>query len=69
MNGYHLEDAAIDYLEQTPLSKMDANNVLDSIGIKLINGQDFTANNGTSVSLTNAVSTANTTIDFQLHGI
>ena len=38
LNGYHLEDAAIDYLEQTPLSKMDPNNVLDSIGIKLING-------------------------------
>ena len=38
LNGYHLEDAAIDYLEQTPLDKMDVNNVLDSIGIKLING-------------------------------
>ena len=38
LNGYHLEDAAIDYLEQTPLNKMDPNNVLDSIGIKLING-------------------------------
>lgn len=34
-------------------------------GIKLVNGHDFTANNGTSVSLTNAVSTANSTIDFQ----
>jgi len=50
------------------------NYIVDNIfvymnGIKLINGQDFTANNGTSVSLTNAVSTANTTIDFQLHGI
>ena len=36
LNGYALEDVAIDYLEQTPLDKLDANNVLDSEGIKKI---------------------------------
>jgi len=36
LNGYVLEDAAIDFLEQTPLSSLDANNVLDSQGIRKI---------------------------------
>ncbi|WP_236241800.1 flotillin family protein [Streptomyces sp. CC228A] len=36
LNGYHLEDAAIDYLEQTPLSQLDANNILDAQGIRKI---------------------------------
>jgi uncharacterized membrane protein YqiK len=36
LNGYHLEDAAIDYLEQTPLSQLDPNNVLDAQGIRKI---------------------------------
>ena len=36
LNGYSLEDAAIDYLEQTPLSELDVNNVLDSRGIEKI---------------------------------
>ncbi|MGW1166413.1 flotillin family protein [Streptomyces sp. NPDC002550] len=36
LNGYHLEDAAIDYLEQTPLSQMDPANVLDAEGIRKI---------------------------------
>lgn len=36
LSGYVLEDAAIDYLEQTPLSKLDANNILDAQGIKKI---------------------------------
>ncbi len=30
LNGYHLEDAAIDYLEQTPLAQLDPSNVLDA---------------------------------------
>ncbi|MEU5060227.1 MULTISPECIES: flotillin family protein [unclassified Streptomyces] len=36
LNGYHLEDAAIDYLEQTPLAQLDPNNVLDAQGIRKI---------------------------------
>ena len=36
LNGYILEDVAIDYLEQTPKSSLDPNNILDSEGIKCI---------------------------------
>ncbi|MFF5339610.1 SPFH domain-containing protein [Streptomyces althioticus] len=36
LNGYHLEDAAIDYLEQTPLGQLDPGNVLDAQGIRKI---------------------------------
>ncbi|GLX98291.1 flotillin family protein [Herbidospora sp. NBRC 101105] len=36
LNGYSLEDAAIDYLEQTPLSKLDPANILDAQGIRKI---------------------------------
>ncbi|MGP1628902.1 MAG: flotillin family protein, partial [Giesbergeria sp.] len=36
LSGYRLEDAAIDYLEQTPLDKLDTNNILDAQGIKKI---------------------------------
>ncbi len=36
LNGYALEDAAIDYLEQTPLDKLDKNNILDGRGIRKI---------------------------------
>lgn len=36
LNGYVLEDAAIDYLEQTPLSSLDPNNILDAQGIRKI---------------------------------
>lgn len=36
LNGYSLEDVAIDFLEQTPLSQLDANNILDSQGIRKI---------------------------------
>ena len=36
LNGYHLEDVAIDYLEQTPKSSLDPNNILDAQGIKKI---------------------------------
>ncbi|HZF88842.1 flotillin family protein [Streptomyces sp.] len=36
LNGYSLEDAAIDYLEQTPLSQLDSGNILDAQGIRKI---------------------------------
>jgi len=41
LNGYILDDAAIDYLEQTPVEKLDPNNILDAEGIKKIT--DLTA--------------------------
>lgn len=36
LNGYALEDVAIDYLEQTPKSSLDPNNIFDSEGIRKI---------------------------------
>jgi uncharacterized membrane protein YqiK len=36
LNGYSLEDAAIDFLEQTPMSQLDTNNILDAQGIRKI---------------------------------
>ncbi|MFF2661978.1 flotillin family protein [Kitasatospora sp. NPDC058032] len=36
LNGYSLEDAAIDHLEQTPLKQLDADNILDAQGIRKI---------------------------------
>ena len=36
LNGYVLEDVAIDYLEQTPKSSLDSSNILDAEGIKKI---------------------------------
>ena len=36
LNGYVLEDAAIDYLEQTPLKALDPQNILDAEGIRKI---------------------------------
>ncbi|TWP27706.1 flotillin family protein [Apibacter muscae] len=36
LNGYNLDDCAIDYLEQTNLSYLDPQNILDSEGIKKI---------------------------------
>jgi uncharacterized membrane protein YqiK len=41
LSGYILTDAAIDYLEQTPLAKLDPHNILDAQGIKKIT--DLTA--------------------------
>ena len=41
LNGYVLDNAAIDYLEQTDLEKLNPNNVLDAEGIKKIT--DLTA--------------------------
>lgn len=36
LNGYILEDVAIDYLEQTPKGSLDPNNILDAEGIRKI---------------------------------
>ncbi len=36
LNGYHLEDAAIDHLEQTPLESLKPTNILDAQGIRKI---------------------------------
>ncbi len=36
LNGYTLEDCAIDYLEQTPVDFLSASNILDAEGIKKI---------------------------------
>jgi uncharacterized membrane protein YqiK len=36
LNGYVLEDAAIDFLEQTPIEMLDPDNILDAEGIKKI---------------------------------
>ncbi|MET9364886.1 flotillin family protein [Streptomyces sp. NPDC006632] len=36
LNGYHLDDAAIDHLEQTPMTQLDAANILDAQGIRKI---------------------------------
>lgn len=41
LNGYILEDTAIDYLEQTPMTELDPFNILDAEGIKKIT--DLTA--------------------------
>lgn len=49
LNGYYLDDVAIDYLEQTDLSFLKADNILDSEGIKkiteLTSTQQILANN------------------------
>ncbi len=36
LNGYSLEDAAIDFLEQTPIDQLDPRNILDAQGIRKI---------------------------------
>lgn len=41
LNGFVLDDCAIDYLEQTPVTSLDPNNILDAEGIKKIH--DLTA--------------------------
>ena len=49
LNGYSLEDVAIDYLEQTPKSALDPNNILDSQGIKKITELTATQNIKTNI--------------------
>ncbi|GLQ29929.1 hypothetical protein [Litoribrevibacter albus] len=44
LNGYVLEDVAIDYLEQTPKRSLDPNNILDAEGIKKITQLTATQN-------------------------
>lgn len=44
LNGYVLEDVAIDYLEQTPKGALDPNNILDAEGIKKITELTATQN-------------------------
>jgi uncharacterized membrane protein YqiK len=36
LNGFHLDDCAIDYLEQTPIEVLDKDNIMDAEGIKKI---------------------------------
>ncbi|MFE2747472.1 flotillin family protein [Streptomyces scopuliridis] len=36
LNGYHLDDAAIDFLEQTPMTQLDGANIPDAQGIRKI---------------------------------
>ncbi|MEL7495964.1 MAG: flotillin family protein [Planctomycetota bacterium] len=50
LNGYILDDCAIDYLEQTDLEKLNPNNVLDAEGIKKIT--DLTAR---EITLANSI--------------
>ncbi len=49
LNGYTLEDCAIDYLEQTPVSFLKADNILDAEGIKKIT--ELTANQNVKANL------------------
>src|SRR5688500_213508 len=44
LNGYVLDDAAIDFLEQTPVEVLDPNNVLDALGIRKITEITTSAN-------------------------
>jgi len=48
LNGYVLDDAAIDFLEQTPVEVLDPNNVLDSLGIEKITKITTVANIATN---------------------
>lgn len=49
LNGYVLDDCAIDYLEQTPVSFLKADNILDAEGIKKIT--ELTANQNMKANL------------------
>lgn len=49
LNGYVLEDVAIDYLEQTPKSSLDPTNILDAEGIRKITELTATQNIRTNV--------------------
>ncbi len=44
LNGYVLEDVAIDYLEQTPKASLDPSNILDAEGIRKITELTATQN-------------------------
>lgn len=49
LNGYVLEDVAIDYLEQTPKTSLDPSNILDAEGIKKITELTATQNVRTNI--------------------
>ena len=49
LNGYLLDDVAIDFLEQTPVERLNINNVLDAEGIKKIT--DLTATEAIQANL------------------
>ncbi len=49
LNGYILDDCAIDFLEQTPVDQLDPDNILDSEGIKKIT--ELTANQKVQANL------------------
>lgn len=49
LNGYALEDVAIDYLEQTPKSALDPANILDAEGIRKITELTATQNIQTNI--------------------
>jgi uncharacterized membrane protein YqiK len=49
LNGYVLDDAAIDFLEQTPVETLDPQNVLDSLGIEKITKITTAANIATNL--------------------
>jgi uncharacterized membrane protein YqiK len=49
LNGYVLEDVAIDYIEQTPKSSLDPNNILDAEGIRKITELTATQNVRTNI--------------------
>lgn len=49
LNGYVLEDVAIDYLEQTPKNSLDPNNILDAEGIRKITELTATQNVQTNI--------------------
>lgn len=49
LNGYVLEDVAIDYLEQTPKSALDPHNILDAEGIRKITELTATQNVQTNI--------------------
>ncbi|HTJ84654.1 MAG TPA: hypothetical protein VL400_23200, partial [Polyangiaceae bacterium] len=36
LNGFHLDDCAIDFLEQTPIEALDKDNIMDAEGIRKI---------------------------------
>ncbi|MCA9524163.1 MAG: hypothetical protein KC609_24515 [Myxococcales bacterium] len=50
LNGYVLEDAAIDYLEQTPLEQLDPQNILDAQGIRKITELTATEHVATNIA-------------------
>ena len=49
LNGYVLDDVAIEYLEQTPIGQLDPNNVLDAVGIRKIT--DITSQEAVSANI------------------